>query len=330
MGKVLLLSRQDVQSVLTMHDSIEVMKSAFSELAEGTANLPQRTAISVDQHKGVSLYMPAFLPQTGALAVKVVTVYKENPQRHNVPTTLGKVLLQNIETGDVISIMDGGYLTAMRTGAVSGCAMQCLSREVVKTVGLLGAGVQARTQLMAACTARPSIDFCKVYDVNREGAMDLAKEMVEYVNVKFKICKSAEEAVRNSEIILCATSTTDPLFDDAWIDDGTHISGIGSHTPVTREVGTETVIRAKVVCDRISACLAEAGDLIIPIKEGRLKESDIYGELGEIVSGRKPGREDDDEVTFFKSVGLAIQDAAAAKLVYEKAKEKSIGTEVDI
>lgn len=324
-----MLSRADVESVLTMKETINVIETAFKELSEGTAVLPQRIVIPVQD--GTSLYMPAFLPQLKSMAVKVVTVFEHNPEKFKLPTILGKVLLQDIETGDVVSIMDGGYLTAIRTGAVSGCAIEYLAKRDAKTVGLFGTGVQGTFQLWAACEVRPSIETCKVYDVKRKIAEDFKRKMSKKLSITdFQIAKSAEETVRGSDIILTATTSPNPVFKGKWLEPGVHISAIGSYTPERREVDTETIQKAKIVCDQVSACLDEAGDLIIPIKEGVITKEHIYAELGEIVSGKKKGRENESEITFFKSVGLAIQDAAAAKLAYMKAKEMKKGIIVEI
>ncbi len=329
MSNVLILSRTDVESVLNMKDTIEVMKIAFKELSEGSAILPQRIVIPTKD--GVSLYMPAFLPQTKSLAVKVVTVFKNNPKKFNIPTTLGKILLQDIETGDVVCIMDGGYLTAMRTGAVSGCAIDYLAKTDAKNVGLFGTGVQGATQLWAAYETRPSVETCMVYDIRKDIAEDFINKMSVKIKIpNFEVAKSAEEAVKGSDIVLTATTSPNPVFRGEWLEPGVHISGIGSHTPGTRELDTETIQKAKVVCDQVSACLAEAGDLIIPINEGAITKEHIHAELGEIVSGKKAGRESESEITVFKSVGLAIQDAATAKLVYDKARKMKKGIEVEI
>jgi ornithine cyclodeaminase/alanine dehydrogenase len=311
-----------------MKDTIKAMKTAFSQLSEGTAILPQRIVIS--SKKGLSLYMPAHLPQSKSLAIKVVTVFKGNPKSYNLPTTLGKVLLQDINTGDVICIMDGGYLTAMRTGAVSGCAVEYLAKKDVKTVGLFGTGVQGMTQLWAACVARPSIKMGRVFDVRNDIAESFAQQMTEKLKIPIEVASSAEELIKNSEIILTATTSALPIFHGKWIQPGSHISGIGSHSPGTRELDSETILRSKVVCDQVSACLTEAGDIIIPITEGIVTKEHIYGELGEIITGKKVGRENDQEITLFKSVGLAIQDAATAKLVFDKATAENIGTMAEI
>lgn len=329
MGKVLLLSRADIESVLTMKETIEAIETAFKELSEGTAILPQRIVIPTEG--GISLYMPAFLPQTGSMTVKVVTVFEHNPEKYDLPVILGKVLLQNIETGDVVSIMDGSYLTAMRTGAVSGCAIDHLAKKGAKSVGLFGTGVQGETQLWAACEARPSIETCKVYDIRKDVAQEFTRKMRKKLRIpSIKVAKTAEETVKGSDIIITATTSPNPVFRGEWLEFGVHISGIGSYTPSTRELDTETIKKSKVVCDQVSACLDEAGDLIIPLNEGAITKEHIYAELGEIVSGKKAGRESESEITLFKSVGLAIQDAAAAKLVYDKAREMKKGIEVEI
>lgn len=330
MSKVLLLSKKDVQSVLTMKDTIDVMKSAFSELSKGTAFLPQRIVIPAKDQNGISLYMPAFLPKTGSMAIKVVTVYKKNPEKYGLPTTLGKVLLQDVNTGNVICIMDGGFLTAMRTGAVSGCAIGYLAKINAKIVTLFGAGVQGVTQLWAACEARPSLEICKVYDLRKDIEEEFTKKVRSFSDISIEFTETAEDAVKNSDIILTATTSPTPIFKGEWLSPGVHISGVGSHSPNARELDTYTIQRAKVVCDQVSACLVEAGDIMIPIEEGAITKDHLYGELGEIVTGKKKGRESDSEITVFKSVGLAIQDAAAAKLVYDKACEQNIGIEVEI
>ncbi len=325
MSEVLLLNRKQVESVLDMGETIEAMKTAF---ADGSAILPQRIVISTK--KGLSLYMPAYLPQSKSLAVKVVSVFKNNPIDYDLPTTLGKVLLQDINTGDVVCIMDGGFLTAMRTGAVSGCAIDYLAKVEADTVGLFGTGVQGMTQLWAACVARPSITKGLVFDLRKDIAEDFVQQMSSKLNVSVEVANSAEEIVKASDILLTATTSSTPIFHGKWLQPGTHISGIGSHSPGTRELDGDTIRRAKIVCDQVSACLKEAGDLIIPINEGIINKDHIYGELGEIITGKKVGRENDQEITLFKSVGLAIQDAATAKLVYDKAKAANIGTRVEI
>ncbi len=323
----LLLTREDVMSVLDMATCMDVVERAFAEMANGTAVLPLRIAITPPD--GLALYMPAYLKQMGALACKVVTVYKKNPERFDLPTTIGKVLLQNPESGEVVCIMDGGYLTAVRTGAASGVATKHLARtHRGQVAGIFGAGVQARMQLWAMAVAR-DLSRAMVYDVSDEAAASFAAQMSSKLNLDVAKASSPDE-ILSADIICTATSSPTPVFDGAGLREGTHINGIGSHTPGARELDTETVKRSKLVGDSREACFKEAGDIMIPIEEGAFDEGHFYAEVGEIVTGKKRGRADDKEITLFKSNGLAIQDAAAAWVVRDRAVARGIGTEVAI
>ncbi len=324
----LLLSRNDVIKVLEMADCMEVVEKAFVELANGTAVLPLR--IPITPPDGLALYMPAYLKELGALACKVVTVYKNNPKLYNMPTTIGKVLLQDPATGDVICIMDGGYLTAVRTGAVSGVATKYLAREDKGQVaGIFGAGVQAKMQLWAMAVAR-DLKKAYVYDISDQAVGKFSSEMSGKLNLEIIRAKSPDQVLAESDIICTATSSPTPIFNGAKVREGTHINGIGSHTPNARELDTNIVMRSKFIADSYEACLKEAGDIMIPIKEGAITEKHMHAELGEIVTGKKPAREIESEITLFKSNGLAIQDVATAKLIYDKAVEAGIGTQAVI
>ncbi len=324
----LLLSRSDVTHVLDMADCIDVVEKAFVELASGTAELPVRIALTPPN--GWASYMPAYLEGLGALACKVVTVYKNNPSKHNLPTTIGKVLLQDPETGDVVCIMDGGYLTAVRTGAASGVATKHLARDDKGQVaGIFGAGAQARAQLWAITVAR-DLSRAHVYDAVAEAADRFTDEMSRKLDLEIIVADSPESILEHADIICTATSSPTPVFDGDKVRPGTHLNGIGSHTPTTRELDTAILKRAKFIADSTEACLKEAGDLIIPIQEGAVTEAHIHAELGEIVTGSKSARENDEEITLFKSIGLAIQDVAAAKLVYDRARQAGIGIEIEL
>ena len=323
----LILNRAEVASVLQMNDCMDVVEAAFAELAEGTAVLPLRTAITPPD--GLSLYMPAYLKKMGALACKVVTVYKNNPSLHNMPTTIGKVLLQDPATGNVICIMDGGYLTAVRTGAASGVATKYLARkDAAQIAGIFGAGVQAKMQLWAVAEAR-NLKKALVYDLSDEAVAKFITEMSTKLNIEIIKATSANQLLE-ADIICTATSAANPIFDGKLVKAGTHINGIGSHTPNARELDTEIVKRSKFVGDSREACFKEAGDIIIPVAEGAITEAHFYAELGEIITGRKASRANQSEITLFKSNGLAIQDVATAKLVYEKAMAAGIGVNVEI
>jgi len=320
----LVLTRNDVISLLDMEECIGTVEKAFAELSNGTAVLPMR--INITPADGLSLYMPAYLKESNALVCKVVTVYKNNPAKHNLPVTIGKLLLQNPETGEVICIMDAGYLTAVRTGAASGAATKYLARKGKNmTAGIFGAGVQAKQQLHAVCAVR-NISRAYVYDTSPDAMNKFAETDFGCEIVK----TSSAEEVLNADIICLATSSAVPLFDGRKVKPGTHINGIGSHTPSARELDSEIVKRSKLVGDSKTACFSEAGDIMIPIKEGVIDESHYYASLGDIITGKLPGRTGDDEITLFKSNGLAIQDAAAAKLVYDKAIERNAGKIVEM
>lgn len=322
----LLLTREDVIAVLKMDDCIKVVEQAFLELENGTAVLPLRIGIAPPD--GISLYMPAYLQKMNALACKVVTVYKNNPQK-GMPVIYGKVLLQDPETGDVTAIMDGGYLTAVRTGAVSGVATKYLARKNKnQIVGIFGTGVQAKMQLLAMTVVR-DVSKVLIYDISDEAANNFKNEMTSKIDAEIIKVKSPDE-VLESDIICAATSSPTPIFDGSKVKEGTHINGIGSHTPNARELDTQIIKRSKVVGDSEEACFNEAGDIMIPLKNGEIEKRHFYAELGEIVARKKDGRSNDSEITIFKSNGLAIQDAATAKLVYDKAKDVNIGTEVAI
>ncbi|RKX26007.1 MAG: ornithine cyclodeaminase family protein [Candidatus Zixiibacteriota bacterium] len=323
----LLLTKDEVAKVLEMADCMDVVEKAFVELSQGTAVLPLRIPIAPPD--GLALYMPAYLKELGALACKVVTVYKNNPTKHDLPTVIGKVLVQDPATGEVVCIMDGGYLTAVRTGAVSGVATRYLSRKTDGQVaGIFGAGVQAKMQLWAMAEAR-KLSRAVVYDVEKNAVDKFIDEMGSKLGLEIVRTDSADTLLEQADIVCTATSSAMPIFDGNKVRPGTHINGIGSHTPGARELDTAIVKRSIFVADSTEACLKEAGDIMIPIADGELSESHIKAELGEVVTGLKQVRSSDDDITLFKSNGLAIQDVATAKLVYDKALEAGIGTDVD-
>jgi ornithine cyclodeaminase/alanine dehydrogenase len=225
--------------------------------------------------------------------------------------------------------MDGGYLTAVRTGAASGVATKYLARNEKKQIaGIFGAGVQAKMQLWAVATVR-DIHKAFVYDISDEAVEKFISEMTPKLHIEIKKAEFIDE-VLDVDIICTATSSATPLFDGKKIKEGTHINGIGSHSPNARELDTEIIKRSMFVGDSLGACFNEAGDIMIPLKDGSINSSHFYAELGEIITGKKPSRTEDKTITLFKSNGLAIQDAATAKLVYDKAVEQGLGKKIEI
>lgn len=325
-----ILSRQDVKMALSMAEAIEVVKNAFAQLSAGEATVPLRTPIEVSRHEGVVLFMPAYLIRTDALAVKIVSVYPRN-LKAGLPTIHAVVVVVEADTGRPVALMEGGYLTALRTGAASGAATDLLARQDARTVAIFGAGTQGRTQLEAVCQVR-DISRAWVCDMNAQAAERYVQEMRGQgrVPADLRVAASPSEAVREADVICTATTSSTPVFDGHDLRPGTHINAIGAFTPQMQEVDFETIRQARIVVDSRAACLAEAGDLIIPLRKGLITEADIYAELGEIAAGIKPGRKDDQQITYFKSVGSAVQDAAVAQRILAEAESKGLGREVEL
>jgi alanine dehydrogenase len=329
----LLLTRQDVEQVLTMKEAIEAVEGGFRQLALGKVTMPQRVAIRLPEHRGLHLAMPASIAsggegEEGALAVKIVTVYPDNPAKHNLPTTIGTMLLNDPRTGALLAIMDAGFLTAMRTGAASGVATRYLARPEAESVGIFGAGVQARTQLLAMCEVRP-IKKVVVCDPAAPAREKFIAEMSQRLHLPIQGTTDPEVCLE-AEIVIAASSSPTPVFDGHRLRPGTHINGVGSHSPEARELDSETIRRARVISDLAVARLAEDGDFMVPLREGVVHEDHFQVNLGEVIAGLKPGRRSPDEITLFKSGGLAVQDAATGARVFALARARGVGREVTI
>jgi len=328
---MLILTADDVRKALPMNEAIQAMKDAYASLSSGTAVVPLRTRLPIPNSEALSLFMPAFVSsQDGnALAIKVVSLFPTNPAR-GLAFIQAAVLVFDAETGRAMALLEGSSLTAIRTGAAGGAAIDLLSRADSKVAAIFGAGAQGRTQLEAACTVR-KIETAFIFDADIGKANSFAEEMrgKGLITNDIRVASNAREAIENADIICTATTATKPVFDNKDLKAGTHISAVGSYTADMQEVPAETIQRAKVVVDSRSASLEEAGDLIQPIRAGLFDESHIHAELGEIVLGRKAGRQSQDEITYFKSVGIAVQDAMAAQVALNNARKMNIGKEVD-
>ena len=316
-----ILTAADVRKALPMPKAIETMRHAYSQLSAHKVIMPPRQHLSTDN--GITLIMPAYLPERSEFGIKVVSVYDENPIK-NLPRITATVLILDPDTGAPKAFMDGASLTAIRTGAGGGVAADLLSRKDASTVGLFGAGVQARAQLQAVLAVR---DIRRVNLISRtnESAHQLAAEISKWTDApEVNIASTPQSVVQNADIVICATTSGTPLFDGNDLQQGTHITAVGTFVPEKREVDTTTIRRAeRIVVDSREACLEEAGELIIP-------NADIYAEIGEIVNGDKDGRQSDDEITFFKSVGVAVQDAVAASVVLVEAEANDLGYLVEL
>ena len=309
-----------------MKEAIETQKRAYAALVTGDVALPLRTAVTIPAQNAVTLFMPARVSTD--LGAKIVSIFPNNAQK-GLPMIHGVVIMLDAETGQPAAVMDATYLTALRTGAASGAGTDLLARPDAATAAIFGAGVQARTQLEAVCTVR-SIKCAWIYDRNTEAAERMAAELAGRgpIPTDLRVAKSPREAVTEADIICTATTSTTPVYDGRDVKPGTHVNGIGSYTPTMQENDAELVRRALVVIDSRESALAEAGDLIIPLHAGIIGEDHIHAELGEIVVGRKPGRTSAEQITFFKSCGIAVQDVVAGGEVLRRAKEMKLGTEI--
>jgi len=328
---MLILNADEVRRALPMEQTIAVMKDAYAALSNGTAVVPLRTRLSIPNHSAVSLFMPAYMNTASgeALAVKIVSLFPKNPSR-GLAYIQAAVLVLESDTGRAIAMLEGSTLTAIRTGAGSGAAMDLLARKDSKVVAIFGAGPQGKTQLEAACSAR-EIETAYIYNPTLAKAETFAEEMSGYNKIPkdIRVAKTPQEAIQHADIICTATGSTIPVFADKDVKSGTHICAVGAYTPEMQEAPIETVARARIVVDSYATVMDEAGDIVKAIQAGLIKESDIHAEIGEIVSGKKSGRQSDAEITFFKSVGNAVQDAAAAQLALKNAREMNLGTEVE-
>lgn len=324
--KLRVLSADDVQRALPMAEAVEEMKTAFQELSQGKAVVPPRAHIAATEPDGDALFMSAYSPSARQMGIKVVTLFPDNPAK-DLPFIQAIVVVLDATNGSPLAIMDGTTLTAIRTGAASGAATDLLARNDAEVAAIFGAGVQARTQLRAVCAVRP-IREARVVDVNAAAAEAMAEAMADELAISVTVAGSPREALAGADVVCTATTCQTPVFSDGDLSPGVHINAVGSYKPDVREIPAETVCRAKVVVDQVAMAWEEAGDLILPLQEGLIKETHIHAELGEIVDGRKPGRQSRDEVTFFKSVGVAIQDLAAAGRALANAREMALGTKV--
>ena len=327
---MLVLTRSQVRELVPMPDAIELMKTAFAELSAGRTVSPLRTVIPIPEIEGDALFMPAYVPAMDALGLKTVSVFRRNPER-GLPVIHAIVGLVDPGTGQSLAIMDGTYLTALRTGAVSGAATDLLARPDSRVLVAIGAGAQGVTQIAAVCAVRP-IERVIAVDVN-EPALQRLRELLrgDWPDIEPRLETTTDAAaVREADIVCTATTSNTPVFRDEHIRPGTHISAVGAYTPEMQELPAETVVRATVVVDAVDAALAEAGDLIIPLRDGLVSREHFARELGMVASGAASGRVSADEITLFKSVGNAVQDVVVAKRAVDRARERGIGTEIDL
>ncbi len=316
---MLLLSDDEISRLLSMGEAMDAVEKAFGEFAKGSVKMPARSTIMLDRYSGSISFMPSYLPESGALATKIISIYPRNPEK-GLPTTVAWIVVNDPETGMIEALLDGTYLTAMRTGAVTGVAARYLAPKDTRVAAVIGCGVQGKTQAMAVAEAC-ELETIRLFDLSDERMRRFAEEMGPKLGVDIIPSSSGAEAVADADVVVTATTSKNPVLRREWLGDRVHVSAIGAFYPDWRELDTATVSEAKVVVDSREAIMEEAGDILIPISEGAITVDHIHAELGELVLGRKKGRTPEDGLTVFKSVGLAIQDSAVANLVMKKWRE---------
>ena len=321
--KPLILDEPAVASLLRMDDLIALMERALADFSSGRAVQPVRSVVRAAPHPTLMAVMPGYLPGDQALAVKVVTVAPHNPAR-GLPSHLATVLLMDPDTGSLLAILDGRLITEMRTAAVSAAAARVLSRPVATTLALIGSGVQAQSHLEAFREVR-RLARVRVWSPTRERREAFARAQSKRWEMDVEPMPSAEAAVRGAGLVVTATASTTPVLEGRWLEPGAHVTGVGACRPDQRELDSETVRRASVWVDSLAAARVEAGDLLLAERDGVRWDDQVRGEIGAVFEGTLAGRRSDEEVTVFESLGLAVEDAASARLVYRRALERGAG-----
>ena len=323
--RIRVIGGEEIRRAITMRETVALMRDAFAQISSGRPVVPQRLSIEMPQHEGRALVMPVYSPDQAQLGLKLVTLFKRNPEA-GLPYIHAMVMLMDATDGRPLALMDGEYLTALRTGAASGLATELLARRESSTVVIIGAGAQGRFQLEGICAAR-GIRRAFVCDRNADRAERFRREMSHRMGCEI-IPTTDTGVAREADIVCTATTSTAPVFRDDDIRPGTHINAIGAYRPEMRELPAETILRATVVVDSRDSCLVEAGDLIAALAGAPRSVRGEIAELGEVATGIRAGRSSSEEITVFKSVGNAVQDLVTARRVLLNAERESLGTVV--
>lgn len=320
---MLILSESDVRQLLPMKELIPAMMGALARFSSGSVQQPLRTVLEVGASKAFFGVMPAFIPDTGALGTKLVTVFGSNLSV-GLPSHLATIVLLDSTTGEMRGLLDGRYITEARTAAVSAVSAKILARPEASTLAIIGTGVQARSHLEALRLVK-KLSEVRVWSPTAAHRVRFAREAEKKLSMLVRTAESAEEALDGADLIALVSSSREPVARSAWVQDGAHVCAVGACRPDQREMDSELVARGRLFVDSRTAALAEAGDIVLPIREGRFTADHIAGELGEVVTGQVTGRTSASEVTIFKSLGMAVEDVTAAHLAFEKALARGLG-----
>ncbi|HXD48704.1 MAG TPA: ornithine cyclodeaminase family protein [Gemmatimonadaceae bacterium] len=325
---MLVLSQADVDRLLPMRDCIELMASTLASLARGEAVLPLRTVIRIPDSRDAFAVMPACLTAPRTIGAKIITVF---PGNHGtaLDSHQGAVLLFDPVNGSLAALLDATSITTIRTAAVSAVATRALARDDASTLAIIGAGVQGHAHLEAICAVRP-IEALRVWSRNADHAKVLVGVGRERFHLDATVAPTAHDAVRDAQVVCTCTSAAEPVLAGEWLAPGTHVNAVGASTPNAREVDSALVAAARLYVDRRESALKEPGDILVPLQEKAITPEHIVAEIGELLVGRASGRRDAREITLFKSLGLAVEDLAAASHVYEQAVRAGAGTRVEL
>lgn len=328
LSKVLVIDGEDVERLLAMDACIDLMAKTLADLAAGIFHQPLRMIVRPPDAKGLLGLMPAHRASDPALyGLKAICVFPDNP-KINKDAHQGSVMLFNGDTGELLSLMNASPITAIRTAAVSAVATRLLARADSSHLAIIGSGVEARSHLPAIASVR-QIKKTRVVSRRRERADLFAAEMGGRYTFPIEAVDTVEEAVADADIVVTVTNSHEPVIRREWISEGAHINAIGTHSPASREIDGETMAAARIFVDRRESAINEAGDYVLAVKEGLITEVNIVGEIGELLIGAKQGRQTSEDITLFKSLGLAVEDLACAQFLFEKAQEVGVGTWVN-
>jgi alanine dehydrogenase len=324
----LILGRADVEQLLTMEMTLEAVEAAFLEHGRGTTLVPERLGLFLEEYHGVIGVMPGYMEGLRAAGVKIICHHEDNPKKHDLPASAGLVVYHDPTTGMPLAIMDCAYITRMRTGAATGVSVKYLARADARVLGIVGAGAQASSQVAAAAQVR-DLTTVKAFDLDPAATARLLGEIAD-LGLEAQAADSPREACDGVDILITCTPARSPFIQGEWIQEGMHVSSVGADMPHKRELHASVYDRAdKWVTDLVDQALI-TGEIADAIDAGVISEGTLYATLGEIVAGQRPGRQDEAEITIFKSTGMAIQDVAAARTVYELAREQGVGVEMSI
>ncbi|HEV8449750.1 MAG TPA: ornithine cyclodeaminase family protein [Gemmatimonadaceae bacterium] len=325
---MLILDQQAVTDLLPIRECIDLMVSTLSALARGETILPLRTVVLIPDTNDAFAVMPAYIGSPKTMGAKIITVY---PGNHGTQydSHQGAVLLFDPDNGSLAALLDATAVTTIRTAAVSAVATWLLARPNASTLAIVGAGVQAHAHLESMCAVRP-IKTLRIWSRTPSNAERLADVARTKFSLETTISASCADAVRDADVICTTTSARAPVLFGEWLTPGTHINAIGASQRTARELDTQCVVRSRLYVDRRESALKEPGDTLVPLEEGAITPDHIVAEIGELAIGRGEGRRDEREITLFKSLGLAIEDLAAASYVYNAARRVGVGVEVEL